>query len=254
MLLSPLKISPLAGKGTLTGLSKIVSDYSIYNAWSSEHLLVSGSTTTVYDYKGEHNLSNPAALNQPTFNSSSAKFSNKPSLTFNGTNNYLSKSVSGWRASDTSGIFISVFRIVSGGQINALTTADVGAGTQFTYSSVNTNSYRFIVRADATNNSFRGSTVINDGSGRVIAHASTGSTYRININGNNETLTMIAGSNDGKWINLITGRDNINIGALIYGGTPIYGYIEWVFSGYAPYTTDANLLALVSALKTYYGL
>ena len=255
MLLSPVKISPLSAyKSAKSGIDKIVEDYGFLNAWSSENILVSGTTTTAYDYKGEHDLANLGASNQPTFSSSSANFNNKPTLTFDGSSDYLYKAVAGWRPSDTSGVFIGVFRIVSGAQISYLTTADEGTATQFTYNLVNTNSYRFTVRDGATNNSFRGSTVVNDATTHVISHSSTGSSYNMNIDGTAQSLTTISGANDGKWLDVINNRDNISIGALIYSGATPYGNIEWGFCGYMPFVSSTVTNNCVTALKTHYGL
>jgi hypothetical protein len=78
---------------TLT-LQQIVDLFGFSNVWSSENLTIAGTTTTANDYKGVHNLSNPGATNQPTFNTSSVNFGGKPSLSFNGIDDYLIKNIS----------------------------------------------------------------------------------------------------------------------------------------------------------------
>ena len=59
-----------------------------------------------------------------------------------------------------------------------------------------------------------GSTVLQTGKWYHICTLSTGSEYKIYVNGREETLTVSTGSNDGAWLDKVQNRDNTVIGAL----------------------------------------
>jgi hypothetical protein len=238
-------------RGGLTGLNKIFSDYGFLNMWTSENIDVSGTVTTLIDYAGEHDLVNPAAANQPTFNSSSANFGGRPSLTYNGTTDYVYKAVSDWRGSDSSGVIISVFRLISGGDISFLASANEGGTSPYFYQLINTNTLRVIHTGTAR--SYRGATVINDTNPHVVSYASTGSVYKTVIDGNNDAVTMIQNADDGSWLDGILLRDNITIGAMMRTTIGQYGNLEWVMSGYLPYVDDSTLITLNGDLNSHYG-
>ena len=128
-MITPIKISPFARRlsGGLT-LQQIIDAFGFSNAWSSENLTIAGTTTTALDYKGVHDLVNPGATNQPTFNSASASFGNKPSLSFNGVDDYLIKNVSNFN-NVNEGFQIDVFK---GTTPRVLTSADNGTNARFT--------------------------------------------------------------------------------------------------------------------------
>jgi len=54
-------------------LDNISEQYGILNAWSADNLNIVTTTTTALDYKGVHDLANPAAANQPVYNAADAK-------------------------------------------------------------------------------------------------------------------------------------------------------------------------------------
>ena len=241
------------GSVVLTGIDKIVDDHGFLNAWSSENLTVDGTTTTVHDYKGEHDLTNPAAGNQPTFNASSANFNSKPSLTFDGTDDYLIKAVTNYRGSDTSGVIIKVARHTSGGFFVGFSTADDGSANNYFYTNYSSGRIRLTLRYSGTVNSVRGATVINGGTAFAVGYASTGSAYKLYVDGSTETNTLMSGADDGTWMNSSVDRDNLSIGSLQYN-SPLYAGSEWVFSGYMPYTNDTAVNNALSDLMTHYNI
>lgn len=233
-------------------------DFSPYNVWDSEHVNIVGSTTTFLDFNDvgtTHDLSNPTAGSQPTFNATDANFNNKPSFTFNGTSQYVYKSVSDWRGADTSGIIISVFRLASGVLLDFLVSANEGAATPYIEGAINSNSFRFIVNSGTQTNSFRGSDNISDSNPHIVAWGSTASNYILDIDQVNQTLTQIGGSslNNGMWLNQLVGRDNISIGAFV-GTSNLYTHMDWVFSGYFPYVSMAQITEISNFLKSKYAL
>ena len=257
MFISPLNISPLAKKGAsaLTVLEQFAIDYGFLNMYSSEKLLVSGTTTTLYDYLGEHDLVNPSSVNQPTFNASSANFNNLPSLTFDGTTDHVTKAVSNWRGSDSTGVFVSVFKVISGAQILSLASANNALNLTYTQDQITTTNYRFNVLNESSpdRRAGKGSTNISSGS-FVGSYSCSGADYAIFINGVKETYTAVVGANDGaKWLDSNSTRDDLSIGAVLRSA-PFYSNIEFVMSGYKPFVSEAEIIALQAELKTYYGI
>ena len=240
-------------RGGLEGLDKIFSDYSFTNMWSSENLDISGTNTTLLDYSGEHDLVNPAAANQPTFNASDVAFDGKPSLTYDGTTDYNYKAVSNWRSGDSSGVMIGVYKTITGTFNIFLMTGDESSNNYVAFNQLQVNSFRFTQKS-VTSNTFNGTSNINDGAGHVTAYASTGSVYKGIVDGVDEVLTTLSGTDNGDWMdNSPTQRDNIVIGGYITSATA-FANIDWVMSGYLPYVSVANIIALQNELKTYYGI
>ena len=232
--------------------------FSPINVWDSEHINVSGTTTTLYDYNEvgvQHNLTNPAASNQPTFNASSANFNSKPSFTFDGVSDYVRKTVSGYRPTDTSGVFISVYRLISGIQICDITVSDTTATNRYIFNQINTDTLRVYVLNGSTV-SFRGSTNINDTNSKVVAYGTSGSVYKQWVGTTAQTINMISGVNNGaEWLNdpSSNGYNNLTIGALERTSLA-YSNLEWCFSGYFPYVDDSTILSILTLLKAKYGI
>ncbi len=246
-------INPISAGGTL---SSIFTDYGFLNMWSSENIDVSGTTTTLFDYAIEHDLVNPSAAAQPVLNASGGVGSEaKPSLTFDGVENIVSKNISDYRGSDSSGVFVSVYKVVSGTFIWDIGAFDADATTNyFNQSNAISNNYRILHNTGGLR-VFNGTSDVLTGSPNLVtSSASSGSAYYIVINGVSETLTFTSGSNDGAiWADSATGRDNLCIGGRL-SSIPGYSNIEWCMGGYLPFVSEANIIALQNELKTYYGI
>ena len=244
-------------QGGLEGLNKIFSDYAFTNMWTSENLTVAGTTTTLHDYASEHDLVNPAAVNQPTFNVSSANFNSLPSLTYDGTTDYNKKLVTDWRGSDSTGVIIGVYRTVSGVTQYWYSSSSEVVATDYLASTTLTNNYRtrYFDSIAASKRSMVGNVNVLSGSAsHVITEVCTGSNYHIYTDLTDNTLTPSSGTDDGAiWMNDIN-RDNISIGAFDRPTGVAYSNIEWCFTGYLPYTDVPTVEALITELKTYYGI
>lgn len=252
-MITPIKISPFARRsqnGQLT-LQQIIDSFGFSNAWSSENLTIVGTTTTALDYKGVHDLANPGATNQPTFNASSVDFGGKPSLSFNGIDDYLIKNTANFN-NVASGFQIDVFK---GTTPRALTSADNATNARYTsgYTSDGKIGFELVF----ITNRFTANTLVwNTAVGNVVAYVSNASAYLISLNGASNSgadLNIINGANNGAWFNSVGLRDNVSIGGRITS-TPKYANIEWVFSGVGTNTSETDLNALTLALKNYYKL
>jgi hypothetical protein len=247
--------------GSAVTLAQIYSEGGFTNMWTSENTTIVSTTTTFIDYAGEHNLANPGASNQPTYNASGSLGSNsKPSFTFDGSSDYVYKAVSGWRSSDSTGEIVVVFRVLNTSTIRVLSSADEASTNYFITDGTNAaggdvfDFYTFDTGA-AEDRRMRGDTDIQTGSpSKLYSYGTGGSSYHIIGNGTSETVTAVTNSDDGgTWFDEITDRDNIAIGALIRSSTQ-YGNIEFCFAGYRPFTSIANSQSIQALINTYYGI
>lgn len=223
--------------------------------WDTDNVSVDGSTTTVSDIGtiGGLNIENPTSGVQPTLNSADSNFNGYDSLTFD-SSKYLSNGVSNFRGADSTGLIVSVIRLRGGTLFQEFSSADSSAGSPYINSSlVSSNTYRIIHNAGSLV-SFRGSTDVVTGSPTfVIAHACTGSSYKLWVDGSEETISMIAGANDGSvWFDSSSSEDSISIGARLTSSIS-YGNIDWVASGYFAYTDDATAIDISNFLVSKYN-
>jgi hypothetical protein len=238
-------------------LQSLFEEYNFTNMWSSENLDISGTNTTMLDYSGEHDLVNPVAANQATFNASSANFNSKPSLTYNGTTDYNKKLVTDWRGSDSTGVIIGVYRTVSGATQYFYSTSSESVATDYLASTTSSSNYRtrYFDSVVASKRSMVGNVNVLSGAvAHVITEVCTGSNYHIYTDSTDNTLTPSTGTDDGAtWMNDIS-RDNISIGGFDRSSGVAYSNIEWCFTGYLPYSDIPTVEALITELKTYYGI
>ncbi|MDB4062259.1 hypothetical protein N9515_10050 [Vicingaceae bacterium] len=232
-------------------------DFSPFNVWDSEHITINGTTTTFEDFNNvgsAYDLSNPAASNQPVFNSSSSNFNSQPSITFEGAGDYVINNVANFRNTDSSGLIVSVWRLISGATVFDFMVSNNSATTPYlNQGSTTGNNYRTIHNSGGLRQ-YRNSTDIKTGSpSTIIANSNSGTEYKLFTNGV-ESTTMISGANDGSiWFDDGTTLDNISIGARVTSLLATSN-IEWCFTGYFPYTSDAKTIEIINFLKTKYGI
>jgi len=225
-------------------IADLVTTYGFLNAWSGENIEINGTTTTAKDYASEHDLSNGTIASQPTFVGGSADFNNRPIITFDGVDDYLTKSVSNWRSADSSGVVVIVSKKVVGVANTLFTSSDASSTTFISFGYANTlqslKTGTFLVS---------GATLINTNDVVVSAYASNGTITSAFLNGVNDTDVT---SSD--WFDLYpTQRDDITIGAILRS-SPFYNVSEIAFVGYLPYTDEATIIALSNELKTIFNI
>ena len=240
--------------GASGGPAPTVLDFSPYNVWDSENVVISGTTTTFTDFNNvgtAYNLVNPSATNQPAYNASDSDFNNLPSFTFDGVGEYVSNGVSGYRESDSSGMYIGVFRYESGTNFNFFTSAQNNNGI-FIRQARFPGTTQYIHRYGGSTNTLETTQDnILDGDVTIQAVAGDGTDWITYNEGGNIPNTIVAGGY--KWFDEIPNRTNIGIGASLNSAIR-YANISWCMSGYFPYVDDATTLDLISFLNTKYGI
>lgn len=232
-------------------LQQIIDSANLTDAWTSENLNISGTTTTMINYVGATNLINPAASNQPLLVPN--EINGKPILRFI-TDDILRGTIANWRSADTSG------------QITIVVKQNSTALSTFFGSSDTSSTKIWDVRKTATTNIVEhlhnsGNTVSATTKGtqdlgtslfKVLTIASNGSTDKMFVNGASETIS--SGTLGGKWLaDLPTQRDNISLGGIIFSSSA-YANVDIFGAFYGNYTSDADIIAFHDKLKTYLGL
>jgi hypothetical protein len=229
----------------------LLGKYAWRNMWSAENGIDSKNILTAYDYTGNDDLANVALQNKPAFSTINGKLAIK----YDGVDDYLIKSVTNWRKTDAEGQIISVIRTPSSwtglGEAVFVTNSSSRDDVKVTFF-LKSGELFFIVQDLFTagfTNHFSFGTVATD-TNYIVTIKSDGSAYECTLNGVTQTITVIAGDNDGKWLtSIISNTNQITAGALIQP-TARYGAITVSFVGYAPSVENTN--DIVNDLNNYY--
>jgi hypothetical protein len=232
-------------------LQKIYSKYNWRNMWSGENGTDDGTTLTAIDYTGNDHLSNPALTNKPTL----TYLNGKGAVQYDGVDDYLIKSVTNWRKTDTEGQVIAVIRTPSSWTGLAETVFATNSSSRDDVKAafyLKSGELQFVVQdvpSAGFNNHFSFGTVATD-TNYIVTIKSNGTSYEFTLNGVVQTITVIAGANDGKWLSsIISNTNQIAAGALIQP-TARYGAVTVGFTGYAP--SAEPTLDIVNDLNSYY--
>lgn len=242
-----------------TGVKFNVLDFSPYAWYDSKNTNTVASTTTATDLGSfGHDLSNPAATNQPTLNVADVDFNGEDSYTFDGTTDYLSKNVANYGSGLTSGETHIVVKPVATKFAYGLCVADVASNNDlFASMGVASNRY-FQVKASvgAINDVVKDSlntNLSNEANTILLSAVYTGSAYMIYKDGVLMTVAFVAGGDNGHFLSALSNVDNVAIGALLRL-TKNYGSFKWGASGIFPVQTTPNRTLLMGGIKTRYGI
>ena len=162
----------------------------------------------------------------PTY-SQSAPIADDPTgaILLNGSSDYVSKAVSGFRSTDTKGS-ITAWVNTSGAAADyvILSAADTATASYALFFQVDGANGNIAIGTTiaGTINEVRGGTTVNDGNWHYVCVTSDGAAWKLYVDAVEETLTATTGSNDGSWFGDLTGADNLVIGALVQSSTSGY--------------------------------
>lgn len=164
---------------------------------------------------------------------------------------YIYKSTANYQSGDSSGYIEAEFYFDNTTAVTYIfATTDEATSQRFAYLYIQSKYLYFAIRQNITTvffNRIRTTSVLSIGwhKAKLI---SNGGAYSIILDGTTLTvgagLTLADGNNDGRWINLVTGRDNIMIGCfkdsgglLVPSNTWYINYVDynntnkWIFTG-----------------------
>jgi hypothetical protein len=136
----------------------------------------------------------------------------RPVVRFAGTDDILVRSGAPPFTGQAGSVFAVVNLVATTGHI--VSSGDEGAGTDRLSLLVSSGKLRLVVQVGGSANSLDGDTTLSTGVTYVVSAHSTGSAYSSYVNGVLQTLTVLAGSNDGTWWGDLTLLDNLTVGAL----------------------------------------
>lgn len=228
-------------------------NFNPHNYWDSDNVDVVSTTTTAKDYMLQHDLVNPAAGNQPSLNTEDSNFNGKDSLSFDVSGDYLTKSISGYRASDADGEIHTVVRTTSANISFGFSVTEIATNNNtISVGGATTTRYTFIRDTVNTAISDSLSTDLSLQGTMLLSLVSNGSNFRIFLDGVEKTVVMDLGLNDGKWFDSIS-VDTLTIGALLRL-TNVFGTFDWAATGTFPLLSDVDRTTLMDGLKNRYGI
>jgi len=242
-------------------ISQITNNYNITQLWYAGNNSVSGTTTTLFDVKGQYDVFNPGASNQPTLVSPDSDFNNYDSFDYDGINDYLSDTVTDWRGADSSGAMYFVFETgaslpVSNEPLFSSQNIPSNNRNRFEFKLLSTGALNFVtVNASATvTNLTTDAGVINTNTKYVAKIESSGSAYDITINNVSQNLNFITGTDDGDWMDNTGTRLNIIPYGFLINGFQTYWSGKGVLMCYTPYLSASEDSALTTTLMDTYNI
>ncbi len=147
---------------------------------------------------------------------------------FDGSSNYLRRAVANWQSADNVGTVTAWFKLDALGSFQSILASSDEATNNlvFVVGVINTN--RIFVRGRTTVGDIdevRGSTTLVTDVWYHLVIVSTGSEYILYLDGELETPDVVNGTNSGRWLTDISGRDNVVIGSLVVS------VVTWRFGG-----------------------
>jgi hypothetical protein len=214
----------------------------------------SAGAISAWDDKSGNNrdVSQATGANQPTFRS---HLEGRDGVDFDGSTDVLSNTTAGGTFSGTSGEVWAVFTKVGTGATCFFASSDVAS---------NTRQLRFFVTSGVVvrvrqNNAdtedivdFTVPAEVVNGSIFIVRILSTGSAWRVWVNGVEGTASVISGANNGDWFGDTSARDNFSVGAaVILAGTnsPWDGSLRELLVVESANLSDANAELLYQYLK-----
>ena len=143
--------------------------------------------------------------------------SDKGCAMFDGTDDKLQSDTADYRSSDNAGTITAWVITGDNGTSQAVFgTADTAGDLAYLYLGINPSgnievSFRFGPTPDTVSGT---TTSLLPNTWYHFALTSSGSAYKLYVNGTAQTLSVISGSNAGKWFNDVTGRDNVTISSV----------------------------------------
>lgn len=175
--------------------------------------------TSWYSREGNlYDFTQGTAAKRPTWNAADSNLHNRPTLTFDGTDDLLR--YAGALTTATAGSALAVARLSGVDAVNAeylLSSSDEATANNYLACAVHwtagTPNMAVYSKVAGAANIVGGSTTISAGSNRIFGWSSSGTAWTLRHNGAAETKAVISGSDNGNWFGDSAGRDNVVIGA-----------------------------------------
>ncbi|MDD4924651.1 MAG: LamG domain-containing protein [Dehalococcoidales bacterium] len=182
-----------------------------------------GTGRTVYD-STENNNDGTLVLGGSATSSAWATGQYGTALSFDGVNDYIFKTTSGFESSDSQGTISAWIKTNNRNEVDSIfSSSDTATADYYLLFGMDTDGTILIQQKNNdTIDQVLTVNTVNDNNWHHVVVVSNGTSYFLYINGKIETTRVGSGSNTGDWFSDTSGRDNINIGALIRNTTTNY--------------------------------
>lgn len=136
-------------------------------------------------------------------------------LSLNGSDEHLKLNVATWQSSDSKGTICAWIKRAATGALHTIfSSSDEATDIRYTFFHIRAGDVLAIQNNDggSSNNRVVGATTLVAGRWYHVAVVSTGTEYKLFVDGVAEALTVEIGSNNGDWLASVPNRDNIAIG------------------------------------------
>lgn len=219
---------------------------------ASSVLLVSSFKYTNSQKTGDSRVVYQFSDDNSTWKNSAGKaVKNISCVNFDGVNDYITESVSGYRGSDSAGTVIIWFKTKADSTLisqQMFSSSDMASDSRYITFGIYQNKLDCQQRNNDTASAIQGSMIVNDGQWHQAAFVSTGSAYLIYVDGILQSLTARTGSNNGDWFSDTSNRDNWVIGALIRNTTS--NYFSGLIDNISIYNTNLSQADIVSLFRS----
>lgn len=255
MIITPYRNTPYSiGRSRLDALQSIVDSYTTLNAWTAQKKTIDGTTTTVLDYKGLHNLANPDVASQPTFNANDSTFNNNNSFSFDSTD-YFKKMSADFGNGVTASTFVFVCETPSSFATNPMLfgACDEAVNQDKFVCFVNSGgTLQFQSRESANTTNIVGTNSVTTSTKYIFGFSCDGTDSHLYIN--NGARETFAAQND--WLNFAntnSALDNITL-----GGRQSTNVLSWADGKIAACfhvsnTSNGDITNLISDLNDIYN-
>ena len=136
-----------------------------------------------------------------------------PVWTFDGTD-YSRRAIAQWRPGDHAGTILSWIHTGTTGS-RIFGSADEGSTNRYLFTYIEDDKLAIHHRNAGDSNIVKGTSTVTDSVWHMTANLSIGSAYLLNVDGEFEAPTLVAGTNNGHWFADVDLRDNIVMGGLL---------------------------------------
>lgn len=174
---------------------------------------VDAQPTTIADFYGNNN---GVASGLPALLQSSLIADANNSISFNGTTQYIRRAASDWQGSDSLGSIAAWFSTTyTGGDQTIFSSSDEATNNSYLALLLRNDRIR-IQKYDGAITTFLGDYIVDvhDGNPHHVVLTSSGTAYKLYLDGEEVTITATQGTNNGDWLADLSGRDNVTIGVM----------------------------------------
>ena len=166
-------------------------------------------------------FSQTASAAKPVFKTTTNGINNRPCLLFDGTDDVLSFPAT---LTSTSGFISAIIRPDDVSGLQAIwSSSDLAVADEYLVLQLNGTKLEIRhIKASATADAVKGDTVIATDTNYVVSALSSGSAWSLFVNGVEQGLTVVSGSNSGDWLGDLSSNDRVSIGAIATTSTINY--------------------------------